>query len=736
MKTICLLLACFMNLSLYSQGLVINEVVSKNEKSLLTLDGSSPDWMELYNISSDTISLFNYFLSDNSEDLLKWALPNIKLEPNGFLIVFASGDDYFDESELHTNFKIKGDGEEILLSKQNGDIIDSFPAVPLDVNKSFGRYPDGIFYSGFLSSSSAGYSNFPIETEFSNISFSKEAGVYANDFQLGISASHPTAKIYYTTDGSDPLPSSLLYTDSIYINSKSNTANNISEIPTSKSWAAPKNRVFKGNIIKAAAFLNGIAISQVFTKSYFILPESKKPYNFPIVSLSTDNKNLFSPDSGIYIAGNNLNYKRRGRQWERTTSFEYFDETGNFNYYQKIGVRAYGNKGRTLPQKSLLLYAREDYGQNRFKYSFFEDKNTNSFKRLILRSASSNDWKNTLFKNELTQKITANLGFEHPSSIAVIVFVNGEYWGIHHLAERTDEFYLEDYYNLEKGEIDFLSSNSIVEEGSAENYAALKNFIIQNDLKYESNFEYVSTQIDITNFIDYNCAELFFSNTDWPNNNIKYWKKQNNGKWNWLFFDCDDCMNYEYYNLIGDFLNAENYRLDFPKWSTFLLHNLMKNENFKIIFRSRFEELLNNDFSFQNTKKHIDEMKAIYLPEVEEHCNRWSTPANSADWKEAVNSLYSFAALRPQIVKTQLEDYFQNPFVLYPNPAKNNISLDLKVEASSFKKMSITNVSGQLVYSIHESYDNPIDLPLLKAGVYFVEIVLQDNAYFEKLIIN
>ena len=69
------------------------------------------------------------------------------------------------------------------------------------------------------------------------------------------------------------------------------------------------------------------------------------------------------------------------------------------------------------------------------------------------------------------------------------------------------------------------------------------------------------------------------------------------------FFDCDECMSYENYELLGDFISARGVRQDFPEWSTELMHHLFKNENFKQSFRYRFNELLESTFSTQNLMK-------------------------------------------------------------------------------------------------------------------------------------
>ena len=716
---------CFY-LQAYSQTIVINEIVSK------TTDDSA-DWIEIYNSSSDTISLSDYFLSDNISELLKWQFPNIEISPQAFLLVYASDNSLELVNSLQANFKIKREGEIIYLTDKNKQIIDHFPAVSLLENQSFGRYPDGSNYYGKLIAQTPSTANQKIEIPFSDLYFSHQAGIYQTEFELNLNPSYQNAQIYYTTNGSDPDNSSFLYQQPIFIDQLKEKQNIISTIPTSEKWTAPRNKVSKGTVIKAIVYLGNQPISSVFTKSFFVWQEGK--YHVPVVSITTDSVHLFSDETGIYVMGNNTNFRKRGRDWERPANFEFFSKDGRLIHQQSIGIRANGNKGRAAPQKSLLLYARNSYGEERFKYAFFDNKKQSTFKRLILRSASSNDWKNTFFKNEFAQKASVNLDFEHPASIPVVAFVNGEYWGVHHLSERTDENYMSDYRGVDDNKIDFLSANAIVELGSNQDYLTLKEFILQNDLSDPSNYNYVSSQINISNFIDYNCAELFFSNTDWPNNNIKFWKKQEQGKWEWIFYDCDECFNYEYYNLLGDFANLNNYREDFPEWSTFLMHHLLKNEQFKQDFRFRFDQLINTDFSSSSLLSQIKEMKNTYAPLVNEHSLRWNAPLTLSDWNEAVGGLESFAAIRPSVVKQQLQEYFQLPFIIFPNPSNGTISIEWKGDYTDIKNVNFKTITGQLVHTSDLENGSEIDLSFLGPGVYLAEVVLKNHVYYQKIIL-
>ena len=77
--------------STFAQGIKINEVSSSNANVIKDNDGDSPDWIELYNNSSAAINLSNFYISDDVNNLTMWQFPQRDLEPDSFLVLFASG---------------------------------------------------------------------------------------------------------------------------------------------------------------------------------------------------------------------------------------------------------------------------------------------------------------------------------------------------------------------------------------------------------------------------------------------------------------------------------------------------------------------------------------------------------------------------------------------------------------------------------------------------------------------
>jgi hypothetical protein len=122
--------------------IVINELMAINSYTIADPNGQFDDWIELYNNTSNYVSLKDVYLSDSYSNMYKWKFPdNAMIEPNGYLIIWADEDTL--QSGYHANFKLSGSGEDLVLSYNTGYYIDdlTFGAQTADI--SYGRYPNG-----------------------------------------------------------------------------------------------------------------------------------------------------------------------------------------------------------------------------------------------------------------------------------------------------------------------------------------------------------------------------------------------------------------------------------------------------------------------------------------------------------------------------------------------------------------------------------------------------------------
>ncbi|WCO00646.1 CotH kinase family protein [Psychroserpens ponticola] len=122
--------------------LVINELMASNATTAVDQDGEYDDWVELYNNSSQTVSLDNLYLSDDPTDLLAWQFPSgITIAPNEYLIVWCDKDD--EQVGLHADLKFSSGGESAILSYADGTIIEDITFGEQTEDMGYARNPNG-----------------------------------------------------------------------------------------------------------------------------------------------------------------------------------------------------------------------------------------------------------------------------------------------------------------------------------------------------------------------------------------------------------------------------------------------------------------------------------------------------------------------------------------------------------------------------------------------------------------
>ena len=105
-----------------------------NDNGLDDEDRDEEDWIEIHNAGTRAASLDGWFLTDKIDNLTKWRFPDVTLAPDAYLIVFASEKNRRDPTgQLHTNFKLSGDGEYLALVRPDGvTVVSEFsPSYPI-----------------------------------------------------------------------------------------------------------------------------------------------------------------------------------------------------------------------------------------------------------------------------------------------------------------------------------------------------------------------------------------------------------------------------------------------------------------------------------------------------------------------------------------------------------------------------------------------------------------------------
>lgn len=747
-----------------SQNVKINEFMSSNHSVCQDEDGDYTDWIELYNASNAPVNLQGFSLSDEEDENQKWTFPSVVLNVNSFLIVFCSGKNRINSTEFHANFQINSIGEHLLLSNSVGAVIDHLNPISLDENMSYGRDGNGIGSKGFLSSPTPNASNVGAYL-LSEITFSNPAGFYGNDFYLTVNC---TDSVYYTMNGSTPTQNSQLYTNPILVSA--NSENNISLIPTThltfntEMWPnnefgfqVPSSSINKAAVLKFQAYRNGLPTGKPYSNTYFT---NETEYKFPVLSLITDSLNLFDKDTGIYIPGIHLdtvspswsgNYYEVGKPWERKGTIEYFNSKGEPKFSETIGFRITGQGSRGAPQKSLRLFFRDEYGKSKIEYPFFESRDYTEYKRLVLRSTFTYWWgRNTLFQDSFIQKIIANsdMSLDIKLSRPSILFINGEYWGIHNIRENQDKHYFSSIYGINKDSIDIIGGNLNNEGGFATDFIELIDFVEHNDLSITSNYEQLKNEIDIENYQDYFCVETYFGNMDWPGNNFKIWReRKGNAKWKFMVYDLDAAfgeVDKDPFEHIDSTTNIQ----------ATLFINLMKNEEFKKSFVKRYLTHLKTTFKPDKSIELLDQMESYYSNEVSEHMDRWNNPSDYTTWQTDCEYLRKYITNRPCYMKDYLNkrfdsddlnefdcNYFNfegldNEFEIAPNPTNGYASIIIKNESFIPGSLTVYNAFGQIMYT-KNVVDRVlgIDLSFLVDGVYIAVLTSGNMSASKKIVV-
>ncbi len=140
-----------------STVVVINELMASNNSTIVDPQGDYDDWIELFNISDETVDMSGMYLSDNPENFLKWQFPEgTTIAPRDYLIIWAD-EDGSDEPGLHANFKLSSREETVWLfdiDECNNLLLDTVSFNDLEVDQSVGRVPNGLGQIQILSAPS------------------------------------------------------------------------------------------------------------------------------------------------------------------------------------------------------------------------------------------------------------------------------------------------------------------------------------------------------------------------------------------------------------------------------------------------------------------------------------------------------------------------------------------------------------------------------------------------------
>ena len=576
--------------------------------------------------------------------------------------------------------------------------------------------------------------------------FSASGGFYDHSFYLTLGCHDSNHYIRYTTNGNAPTEKSTRYVTPLFLDERLYSSADIYKIQISPDELVyVPDSVCHTIVIRAAIFDEGNhCVSEIVTNTYLIRDLGCDATGLAVMSICADSLALFDYETGIFVPGkhwnpevplNSGNYYQQGRDWERSVNVEFYEPIDNSGINQVCGLRTHGNRSRRYPAKGMKIYARNDYGKNRFNHAFFEETQINSYKHLVLKPFAT-FWPYSGAQDYVCTALAHQLELESPQCRPIIVYLNGEYWGLYFLQEKMDERFLEDHFGIDPDNCNIIGSwKGEVENGDGYNFKRMMRWLENADLSETSDYERINEMIDLDNFIDYMVFETFVGNWDWPGNNMRCWQ-EGDGPWRWMFFDGDATI---ISNTMDVFLNAAVYA-EPATWDNYpeaklLFGKLLENNQFKAAFESRALELCGSLFQYDNTSLVFNDIVTTLRPKIEDQRHRFGYPPNTDVWNEGnariddflyhrvewyLDAMEAFPLLQPGVTFSDIDS-----FVVFPNPTHGAINIQMQNQYPRPVMIIVYNVVGQVVTYVFREVEEGETISLdydLPAGVYFVRI--------------
>lgn len=143
-------------ISYYQSGIVLNELMAKNDTTIADNYGDFDDWIEIANNGPVDVNLSGYYLSDDTENPFIFAFPDTVIQPGDYFIVWADDEPF--QGPMHAEFKLSSSGESLCL-QYSLLLVDQVTFPELEEDISYGRWPDGTGPWEVLSVASPGATN-------------------------------------------------------------------------------------------------------------------------------------------------------------------------------------------------------------------------------------------------------------------------------------------------------------------------------------------------------------------------------------------------------------------------------------------------------------------------------------------------------------------------------------------------------------------------------------------------
>ncbi|RYD67341.1 MAG: hypothetical protein EOP83_03015, partial [Verrucomicrobiaceae bacterium] len=554
--------------------------------------------------------------------------------------------------------------------------------------------------------------------------FSVKRGFFTAPISVEITTPTPAVTIRYTLDGSTPTPTTgLVYTGPIAISSTTV----LRAIATRSGWETTdvdtQTYLFLNDVITQSSSgaappgwpaSSGTAQVLDYGMDPDIVANSDPNLGgqaavkaalaaLPAVSITTDLPNLFNigGSQGIYSNPNN-----RGYAWERAASMEWINPpdatnpNGTSEFQINAGLRLRGGYSRSTdnPKHSFRMFFRGEYGDSKLAYPLFGRYGAQEFDQIDLRTAQNYSWSfagddaNTFLREESTRQAQLDMGQPGSHVRYFHLYLNGQYWGLFNLDERTEADFAETYFGGDSADYDVVKAEQTANWtiGATDGTLAAWQDLWNKGKTHRAsptNANYFRmmgraadgvTQtadpvlLDADSLIDYmlltfwtgnldGCTSYFLNN-DRANNWFGSRRRDDNPRQGFRFFAHD--FEHTFFNVNEDrtgpftVANESNFSYSNPM---FLHQDLMENAEYKMRWADRVHKHLFNSgaFTATNWQNRINKLAGVVDNAIIAESARWgdaksATPKTRQTWINAQNSLLGYLPQRTPIVLNQL----------------------------------------------------------------------------------
>lgn len=446
--------------------LTITELNAINLHGPEDKDGDHSAWIEIRNETAEDKDLEGWYLTNEADELTKWAIPRRKVPANGYAIVYVSGKDFGSlfNPEVHASFKLNLETEYLALVEPDGVTIASAYE---DLPNARSGFSYGLDENGeptfFSKVTPAAPNEEPITGFVGDTKFSVDRGFFDAPFQVEITTDTPDAIIYYSTSGRDPQKGSIFSgpIDAIY------------EGPIT---------IDKTTVLRAAAYKEGLGQSNIDTQTYIftedVIAQGNMSTNIteseeygplmdealkaiPTISITIDDdEHLLKRGQGqSRFEGTTVN------DYESEISVEWLNADGSEGFQVNAGVSRFGGYYTDHGKYSYRFQFRKKYGTATLNYPIYRGHEngvapTEEFDSLNLRSGSHDmQARGAYMSNRFVDDTMLEMGGIAPHGRFVHVYINGMYNGQYHLRERWNAAMHASYFGGSEEDYDAINRN-------------------------------------------------------------------------------------------------------------------------------------------------------------------------------------------------------------------------------------------------------------------------------------